>query len=217
MDYTEVGQRLSSGLVQGFIVAFLSLIVFLPASYVMNRFIYRGTAMRIFMGVLAGILGFGSFILLLCMRLYWKTEFKIHYFGLLPLITEAPASEVKPSWIVSFFMFFVNMVKIPLTFYFRGGNDSEGYVSTVQKLIQNFTGHRKMENLIEGPPIRQNAVYEPLFETGRELSKLSDDSLKVWSKIAGKTYETGGGDKEELLKLERDIKSRQGIGLEMFK
>jgi hypothetical protein len=214
MDYTEVGQRLSSGLVQGFIVAFLSLIVFLPASYVMNRFIYRGTAMRIFMGSLAGMLGLGGFFLLLFMRIYWGADFKIHYFGLLPLITEAPASEVKPTYIESFFMFFVNMVTIPLTFYFRGGDDSTGYASTIQKLIQNFTGTRDTTT-IEGDA-KLNTVYEPLFETGRELSKLSADSLKLWSEVAGGTYSTGGGKTKELLTLESNITLQHGIGSKLL-
>jgi len=179
----------------------------------MNRFIYRGTAMRIFMGTLAGLMGFGAFFSLLFMRIYWGADFKIHYFGLLPLITEAPASEVKPSWIVSFFMFFVNMVKIPLTFYFRGGDDSTGYESTIKKLIQNFTGKRDTTT-IEGSSAKLNTVYEPLFETGRELSKLSADGLKLWSEVAGGTYK---GDDKELQKLLADITLQQDIGSKLLK
>jgi hypothetical protein len=208
MDYTEVGQRLSSGLVQGFIVAFLSLIVFLPASYTMNRFIYRGTAMRIFMGVLAGMLGFGSFILLLCMRWGWGNDFKIRYFGLLPLITEAPAREVKPTYLESLFLFFYDTVTVPLTFYFRGEDDSKGYESTIKKLIQNFTGEERDTRPIGGGA-RLNIVHEPLFETGRELSKLSADSLRLWKQVAGSSYV---GDTKKLSDLQTNISLHQEIG-----
>jgi hypothetical protein len=187
MDYDSVMDRIGAGFLQGIVVAFVGLAAFLPASYVMNRYIYHKPAMRLFMGFMAALAGVGALTILLLLRLYNGGSMMIHYFGMLPALPEASpvTSDVKPTWLDWIGVGALQLLGEPLTFYYAGDKkDQDGYAATINTLLENFnTGD--LEGPITGLPagviVHKNAVSEDLFRAGRGFgemtTKLSPDTL----------------------------------------
>jgi hypothetical protein len=190
MDYDRVSERVVAGLMQGFVVAFVGLAAFLPASYVMNRFIYRSWAMRGFMGVLAALTGMGGLVILLLLRAYWGDTMQIHYFGLLPVLTETPESEGEISYVMWFFKMLKNLIVGPLTFYYTNNKaDKDGYAATIQTLLENFNNGKTDDinttGLAVGVIAKKNTVSEQLFQTARELGAYAAVDIDSWKKFVG--------------------------------
>jgi hypothetical protein len=172
MDYDAIADRVGAGFLQGIIVAFVGLAALLPASYVMNRYIYHNGSMRLFMGILAGLAGLGGLILMFLLRLYLGDSMAIHYFGMLPILTDAieKASD-EPTWFEWAGVAIKNLIKEPLTFFYKGDKaDVDGYAATIDTLLTTFNTGKISEPLtgFEGA-VRKNTVSERLFAAGREL------------------------------------------------
>jgi hypothetical protein len=184
MDFDRVTERVMAGLLQGFIVAFVGLAAFLPASYVMNRFIYRSWLMRLFMGVMAALTGLGGLVILMALRAYWGDEFKkLHYFGMLPIRTKEVAETVSPdrSWFVSIFLWLIQPIFPPITFYYNDEKDINGYKATIDTLLENFKNGEQKQLGVNGlpadiQPVREQTVYEPLFEFARAFGHVWKDT-----------------------------------------
>jgi hypothetical protein len=209
MDYTILTDRAVGGFIQGLVVSFIITVVFLPASYIMNRFIYRGTAMRIFLGILAGLSSIVGFVILFILRFFvYGNTFKTHYFGLLPVTTNESSD------------FILKTIIDPFVFNFKDDADTVGYARTVENLLANFTPNNMVNDVIETIDISgarsnilRNTVFEPFFETGRALSKLSAEDLKTWGEVAAESY---SGNKRELNELQGDITRYKDIGRQLF-
>ena len=65
----NIATAIGTGLGIGIITMLLSAFVFIPASYVMNKYIYHAPAMRVILGILAGSTWFLSFLVILVMRM----------------------------------------------------------------------------------------------------------------------------------------------------
>jgi hypothetical protein len=202
MDYTILTDRAVGGFIQGLVVSLIITVVFLPASYIMNRFIYRGTAMRIFLGILAGLSSIVGFVILFILRFFvYGNTFKTHYFGLLPVTTNESSD------------FILKTIIDPFVFNFKDDADTAGYARTVENLLANFTPAMADTPQIANSEARLNIVYEPLFETGRALSKLSAEDLKTWGEVAAESY---SGNKPELNTLKDNITRYKDIGTQLF-
>jgi hypothetical protein len=188
MDYDRVTERVLSGLVQGFVVAFVGLATFLPASYVMNRYIYRTWTMRTFMGILAALTGLGGLVILLLLRLYNGDSMLIHYFGMLPIRTKVDAPPTTDrSWIVSIILWIIDPIFPPITFYYDSKDDKEGYAHTIKNLLETFNTGTIEDIKLSGVAARvsanKNAVSEDLFQTARELGAYAALNIKDWTEF----------------------------------
>jgi hypothetical protein len=193
MDYDSVMNNVGGGFLQGIIVAFVGLAAFLPASYVMNRYIYHKPAMRLFMGILTALAGLGALVILLLLRLYNGKSMTLHYFGMLPVLPEVedvPLNSVfdllDP---VILFKKITLLFMEPLTFYYEGDKkDQDGYAATITNLLETFnTGVQKEIN-----GVRINAVSEELFATGRALSEMTTTDERTLGEFIGGNYSPDG-------------------------
>lgn len=189
MDYDQVTDRVFAGMMQGFVVAFVGLAAFLPASYVMNRFIYRSWTMRTFMGILAAFAGLGGLVIMFILRAYWGDSMLIHYFGLLPIRTKGEeTASTERSWFMSIFIWLLSPFLPPITFYYDSAADKEGYANSIKTLLENFnTGEQKergdLPKATDSVPVREQTVYEPLFTFARTFGHVWSDTPKsdTWS------------------------------------
>jgi hypothetical protein len=78
---TMIAQSFGHGLK----IALLIAAVFIPASYVANRFVYHSTWMRIILICAAGVGSVGFFLLMILGRAFGLK--KVNYLGLVPIIT----------------------------------------------------------------------------------------------------------------------------------
>jgi hypothetical protein len=85
---SDIGGNISFGLTTGIVLALTTAAVILPASYIMNRFIYHTGPMRTLMGVVAAAGSVFSLVALLAYKAYAVSQGQsgtVHYFGLLPI------------------------------------------------------------------------------------------------------------------------------------
>lgn len=92
IDWNQVGISIGTGMAIAAGVLGVVNLIGLPVSYVLNRFVYHGTGMRILLAIVATIL---SIFILPCMLIYQGITLgtgmqKVHYFGFLPLIYRGP-------------------------------------------------------------------------------------------------------------------------------
>ena len=92
IDWNQVGAGIGTGLALGASTLGAVNLIGLPVSYVLNRFVYHGTGMRILLAIVTAIL---SIPILLGMLIYqgitWGSGMqKVYYFGYLPLIHKGP-------------------------------------------------------------------------------------------------------------------------------
>lgn len=92
MDGAAIWKAMGAGAATGGIIAVALLIVLLPASWVMNRFIYHSAGMRVVMGIIAILGSAFSFLILVTARVF-KVIKEIRYISLLPVweTTNIPA------------------------------------------------------------------------------------------------------------------------------
>ena len=98
IDWNQVGISIGTGMALAAGVLGVVNLIGLPVSYVLNRFVYHGTGMRILLAIVTAIL---SIFILPCMLIYqlisWGGMQKAYYFGFLPLIYRGPEKpNVKP-------------------------------------------------------------------------------------------------------------------------
>lgn len=132
MDTSEFAAAIGKGFATGIGTLFAITLVTLPASVVMNRFIYHHGAIRTILGILAGIgsvftLGFIAFQRI---RGAWP---KLHYFGLIPMFEtggSAPPSDGQQSW-WGWLMYFVRIFTHPFLMF----PNEAGYAAAVEGLL----------------------------------------------------------------------------------
>lgn len=133
MDTADFAKAIGRGFAIGIGTMLVATLFFLPASIVMNRFIYHHGAMRFILGLLGGVgsvitLGIAAFQRV---RGAWP---KLHYFGLVPVVDaaaftgEAPGDE--GSW-WGWLLYFVRAVIHPVLMY----PSEEGYTAAVQGML----------------------------------------------------------------------------------
>ena len=191
-----VAQSLGAGVAIGLTTIVAITITLLPASWVMNRFIYHTPLMRVILAVLAGIGSFGTFAIVL-IGCATGLLGKPYYFGLLPTFLKMGADD-EP---VGFFAMFKKLMRaIAHPFQMRynadpNSSEAKGFMSTIELMLVPAKG----EKITVGADSFYNgAVYEPLFEKARKAGAAVDDEAWVrdMNQLSGlaKAVFTGVGD-----------------------
>lgn len=129
MDTTLLAQSLGTGLAAGMVIMAVASIILIPASYMMNRFIYHNAFMRLLIGILSGAGSFFVFLFLLVKR--WNGAPKAHYFGLIPLFKTGDGTG-EDSGKMAFFTKIINLFTHPIMMFYETPTDVEGYESAIE-------------------------------------------------------------------------------------
>jgi hypothetical protein len=163
MDAGQIAAHFGASLASGLVITMTILVLLLPVSFTMNRFIYHHWLMRLIVGAVAGFLGIGAFLAILALILF-KVIKPSHYFGLFPL-TNVSAG-VTSGWIMPTFLGrFLNPVLHPFQLYW----DEPAYMTAVEEMLAK-----------EGQPV----VDEELFAMARDAAatppnKVSKDGKEM--------------------------------------
>jgi len=171
MDARVMGASLGMGLATGITTMLGLTVVFLPVSYVMNRFVYHVPSMRFLIALLTGAFSIFSFIAIMIMFLTGSWG-KVHYFGLMPFVNAF--SGVPEGYFASFFRL-INAVLHPFMLFFDAEGDEAGYKNTVReaiRLIEPEEGVVPPE--FEGEPVFKDAVSEAFFKEARGAGAIDD-------------------------------------------
>lgn len=193
MDWNALGWGISAGLA----VAAVPILIFLPASYVMNRFIYHHWALRVLMGGLAGLLpaislfsifymntfaGWGlatfSLVAVSCMRIFaWGPA---AFFGLMPLV-HADSMELPGGYLTFLYRIFYALIE-PLASYVH--TEPNAYKEAIQPLLVP-------EDSPSNNGIFQQAVPESFFQDSRKAGAIADKA--EWTAFMTKLEQSGVG------------------------
>jgi hypothetical protein len=172
MDGNTLGTALGVGLATGISTLFGITLLFLPASWVMNRFIYHSTGMRIVLGFIAAIGSIFSFAIILGGTLSGAFQ-KIHYFSLLPISIKNAPSPTPSGYGTALFEQISNFVLHPIKFDF----DAAKIVDTMSHLLVDSAN---TDITIGADTIKKGAVYEKLVEDARAAGARTDDA-RTWA------------------------------------
>ena len=131
MDSAVLATALGSGFAVGLVVVFIIMIVTLPMSYVMNRFIYHNWIMRGIVGGLSLYVAPLILLLMLVMRFVGKWD-KIRYFGLLPLFADVATPGQESGWIMSILMKLWDPLRAPFLTHMTSDEDQAGFVAAIE-------------------------------------------------------------------------------------
>jgi hypothetical protein len=179
MDGADLGKALGAGVAVGILTLLSITVVVLPASWVMNRFVYHNTLMRILLGVATASMSVVSFVIVLggCLLGFLN---KPYYFGLLPTFM-ATGDTAPTGWMAPFIRVW-NAFSHPLQLTIKGEQDHTALVESMKVFLVKEEDSDKMDvdqqGLAEGTlkrysgmgpnlPIVQGAVCEPFFEAAR--------------------------------------------------
>lgn len=128
MDTTLLAQSLGTGLAAGMVIMAVASIILIPASYMMNRFIYHNAFMRLLIGILSGAGSFFVFLFLIVKR--WRGWTKAHYFGLIPIF-QAGDGTGEDAGKMAFVSKIIRLFAHPLIMFFTSPDDKAGYEAAI--------------------------------------------------------------------------------------
>ncbi len=181
---TDIGGNIAFGLTSGIVLALVSAAAVLPASYVMNRFVYHTGPMRTLMGIIAAAGSVLSLALLIAYKVYtWANGgfTTVHYFGLLPIFLRNEESDVSGGG--SSFLkdtvpnYLWDMFRDPVSLFY----DKEGYTATVGAMVDSYRA--RVPHLPEGitttgdiggktVTVNAGCVSEEFFAEARRIGTL---------------------------------------------
>jgi hypothetical protein len=154
MDAGKIAAHFGASLASGLIVTFAITTVILPASFMMNRYIYHHWLMRLTMGAVGGFMGFGAFVILMGLILSGKIG-KAHYFGLFPV--KDLSTGISSGWVMPAFLgWILNPLLHPFQMYW----DEPAYATAVEALLAK-----------KGDAV----VNEEVFKLAREAAAMGAD------------------------------------------
>jgi len=199
MDSHILASSLGAGFAIGLATMLVATFTAIPASYVMNKFIYHGPVMRLMMGLIAGACSFFAFLVIAVLLMMGKVQ-PTHYFGLFPVVKAADTSAV-PGYLA----FLLNIFYIfyhPFIMFFNKPEDStesrnddyKGYVNAVEAIVVKGTPVTLKVPSEEGDPkevsVLKGAVCEEFFEAARKAAFLQKDK---WGTYMGELQSSGVG------------------------
>ncbi len=183
---TDIGSNITFGLTSGIVLALTTAALVLPASYVMNRFVYHTGPMRTLMGIVAAVGSVLSMVILLAYKVYTLsvgTSAYVHYFGLLPVFLREPTdgsgggdSFLKDK--VPDYMW--NMVRDPVSLFY----DKDAYTESVSSMVDAYRA--RVPHLVSGivatgdisgasVTVNAGCVSEEFFAEARRIGTLGRD------------------------------------------
>lgn len=173
MDYQALQTSLGIGVGVGLSTMVSITAILLPASYALNQFIYHAWPMRVLLAILSIMFFFVSAPLLV-VRFILGLSKPIHYFGLLPIITQPPPSIT--GWWASLFSLFRLLAEPFYHYNDQGEADKAGYNVAIKHLLVPVSTEVKKVGVFD---IRPGAVCEELFEAIRATGTI--DNYATWS------------------------------------
>jgi hypothetical protein len=174
MDWNALGAGLGFGLV----IAAVPIIVYLPASYVMNRYIYHHWSLRFLMGLTIGLLPVVSLLAVACMRIFsWGPA---SFFGLIPLV-DADSMELPGGYFTILYRIFYALIE-PFASYAHA--EPNAYTEAIQPLLVS-------EDSPSNNGVFQQAVPESFFKDARKAGKIADKA--EWEAFMTKLEQSGVG------------------------
>jgi len=196
-----IATALGNGIAVGLLTMLGITILFLPASWIMNRFVYHTTLMRVLLGAAtAHSMGLGFAVVLFgCLMGSFK---KVHYFGLFPTFLSAAAEPV--GWMGPLLRLW-NVVTHPFRINMDGGQaDVDALKATIEQFLVPTDAAesqdtdagvadvlRSLSGEETGPKIYKKAVCEPFYAAARAAGALKDDDQ--WVATMKALEETGVG------------------------
>jgi len=162
MDTTRLASSLGAGFATGLSTLLIAVILLMPLSYVMNKFIYHSVPMRLVLGFITFILPVLAFIAMIVIRV--REGSPIHYFGLIPVSTAGAFTLDNPYF--SFIDKIVNTLLHPLLWSKQDPIDADGYTKAIGSLLAK-----------PGEPVVSTEIMQ-LFKESRALAGVSD--INVW-------------------------------------
>jgi hypothetical protein len=174
MDWNALGAGIGIGLV----IASIPILIFLPASYVMNRYIYHHWALRFLMGLVVGCLPVISLIAVACMRIFaWGPA---TFFGLMPLY-DAENMELPGGYLTFLYRIFYALME-PFASY--ASTNPTAYKEAIQPLLVS-------EDSPSNNGVFQQAVPESFFQDARKAGTIADKT--EWTAFMKRLEESGVG------------------------
>jgi len=190
MDSATLAKSLGMGFATGISTVSAATLVTLPASYIMNRFIYHGPLMRLVLGGATACFSVFAIVIVALMLLLGKWK-PVHYFGLLPVfpVTENP---VMPKGFLAFIFTIFYALIHPITMFYLNDEDEKGFVRTIEPmLVPADVSTKTLKLLINGEErdveVRKGAVCEEFTAATQAAGKIPSD--KMWKSFMG-TLET---------------------------
>jgi hypothetical protein len=187
MDTDVIAKAAGAGLATGLTTMLVATIILLPASYMMNRFIYHTPMMRAILGLIAGAGSIFTFIVLVGLR--WYGWGKSAYFGLLPVLAEGSGSEPE-GWTAPLFKLW-NVIRHPLIMFYNEGAYEQAIEGILlPKGVPEGEGHTKRLGGAE-VTVRCGAVQEEFFKAARTTAAIKDPA--TWDAATQALSDSGIG------------------------
>ena len=175
MDSHMLAASLGSGFAIGLTTLLVTTFAMVPASYVMNKFIYHGPVMRLTLGLVAGACSFFAFIVLAVLLVLGRIQ-PTHYFGLFPVVKTAELS-VAPGYLAVLLKILYALYH-PFIMFFNPSADDDvrGYTSAVEALLVKGTPVTKsVPHGDDSVPVQvlKGAVCEEFFEAARRAGTMT--------------------------------------------
>jgi hypothetical protein len=173
MDTTLLAQSLGTGLAAGMVIMAVASIILIPASYMMNRFIYHNAFMRLLIGILSGAGSFFVFLFLIVKR--WRGWSKAHYFGLIPLRQSGDGTGAIVGK-MAFVTKIVDLIMHPLTMFYTGPADKAGYEAAITQGLRLMSAEKTGTPMkLHGTDVtvKDGTVSEEFFEAARNVATIT--------------------------------------------
>jgi hypothetical protein len=193
MDAALLAKALGAGFATGISCMSIATIILLPASYMMNKFVYHSMLMRLMLGGAASVLSIFA-IGYIVIKLLSGSWGKVHYFGLAPIfrVTENP---VAPEGYLSFFFRILFVFTHPLTMFYVNKDDDDGYKNSIEQMLlpKPIAGTANvLEATLDGSKllVQKGAVCEEFTLAAQKAGFLSKGP---WKTRMGELEATGIG------------------------
>jgi len=173
MDMNNLMTTIATGFGLGISTLLFSTLTYIPASFVMNKFIYHAPAMRVILGIIAGAFSILSFIVILVMRC--SSMEKVHYFGLFPTWMQTTDSE--PTGWSAFFFKFLALFTHPFMMFFLD-DDREPFKKMLEPLLVPADAPFEMKTIpgqTEQVKVYKGAVNEAFSRAVRYAGSIEND------------------------------------------
>ena len=189
MNGSLLGKSLGVGLATGVILILVSVIVLIPVSFMMNRYIYHTLGMRIAIGIFCGIFSFPIFILLCALRIIGRWP-RTHYFGLVPVYPSYTQEDLGNGWIMPFILKIIYSFRSMLTMTLMDGG-KDAYIKAIEVGMNLLDIRTQQEVSISSKTVKvcPGAVCEAFAAATQQVGTIGDAGQ--WTTEIGKLSETG--------------------------
>lgn len=156
MNWELIGKNVGIGAATGVSIILLSIIILVPISFMMNRYIYHTVGMRIAIGIFSGLFSLPIFVLI-CGMLCTSHLPQAHYFGLLPILPSYAPATIGTGWIMPFILSVFYAFKSLVTMNVMA-ESKDAYKHAIESGMNLLTSAQKTVTIPMIPGITTKAV-----------------------------------------------------------